>query len=93
MNIANQSALFISRASAWEAKTLPYVIAPKEQIVVPLIMWLGESSDVELAGALNLSEERNSHDAVFDALLAAFEVENELQPSITPLSLLKEADD
>jgi lipid A ethanolaminephosphotransferase len=67
---------------------IPYAFAPKEQTEVPLIFWLGESSDIDLASAINLSEERNSHDAVFHALLAAFEVENVPETDTKPLFLL-----
>ncbi len=67
---------------------LPYAFAPKEQTEVPLIMWLGESSDVELASALDLSEQRNSHDALFNALLTLFEVANMPSDEGQPLFLL-----
>ncbi len=67
---------------------LPYAFAPKEQTEVPLIMWLGESSDVELASALDLSEQRNSHDALFNALLTLFEVANTPSDEGQPLFLL-----
>ncbi|MCB1810140.1 MAG: sulfatase-like hydrolase/transferase, partial [Candidatus Competibacteraceae bacterium] len=57
---------------------MPYLFAPKEQTEVPVIVWVGESSDVDLSSALRSKDKQNSHDAVFYSLLAAFEIEDSL---------------
>ena len=54
---------------------MPRLLAPDAQVDVPVILWLGQSSDIELQQALDLKDGKNSHDAVFHSLLAAFEVE------------------
>ncbi|MFV8819536.1 phosphoethanolamine transferase [Haliea sp. E17] len=62
----------------------PWFIAPQEQVAVPVILWLGESADIDLQDALALKDQRNSHDAIFYSLLAAFEIETrELEPGGT----------
>lgn len=53
----------------------PYVMAPHEQTDVPILLWLGESADIELEEALAAKDKHNTHDAVFHSLLSAFEVE------------------
>lgn len=53
----------------------PYVMAPHEQTDVPILLWLGESADIELEEALAARDKHNTHDAVFHSLLSAFEVE------------------
>ncbi|WP_339674119.1 phosphoethanolamine--lipid A transferase [Dasania marina] len=55
---------------------MPYLIAPAEQIEVPVIAWVGESSDVDISSALELKDVSNSHDAVCHALLDLFEVDS-----------------
>ena len=58
---------------------LPKLLAPAEQTDVPVIAWIGESSDADLASSLKLKDAVNSHDAVFQSLLALFEVETDLK--------------
>jgi len=54
----------------------PYFIAPDEQTNVPVLLWLGESADIDLQKAVAQKASKNSHDAVFNSLLSAFEVES-----------------
>jgi len=68
---------------------MPYAIAPKEQTEVPVIVWIGHSSDVDIATAVNLHNKTNSHDAVFSALLALFEIEHYKDENGAPLFELK----
>lgn len=56
----------------------PYLLAPREQTEVPVILWLGESTDIEMNEALAQKDKKSSHDAVFYSLLAAFEVESSI---------------
>lgn len=73
---------------------MPYSFAPKAQTHVPVIAWIGESSDIDFAQSLALKDQVNSHDAVFDTLLAVFEVTTELLPaSDKKLVALKDEDD
>jgi lipid A ethanolaminephosphotransferase len=64
---------------------LPYSIAPPEQTDVPVIVWIGDSSDIDMLSALELKDASNSHDAVFHSLLALFEVESDLVSATAPL--------
>ncbi len=57
---------------------LPYVLAPPEQTDVPVIVWIGDSSDIDISSALNLKDAPNSHDAVAQSLLSLFEIESDL---------------
>ena len=57
---------------------LPYLFAPHAQVHVPVIVWSGESSDIDFEASLALRDEPNSHDALFDTLLALFEVQTDL---------------
>ncbi len=71
---------------------LPYALAPKEQTDIPVILWLGESSDIDVHSVLTRLEKKNSQDAVFQTLLTIYEVKTEL-PSIPPgLFETKESD-
>lgn len=54
----------------------PYFIAPEEQTNVPVLLWLGESADIDLQKAVAQKSSKNSHDAVFNSLLSAFEVQS-----------------
>jgi lipid A ethanolaminephosphotransferase len=72
---------------------MPYRIAPAEQIKVPVFAWAGSTSDIDFEKSLILKQAANSHDAIFDTLLAIFEVETELKTvAKTPLVYLKEDD-
>ncbi len=57
---------------------MPYVMAPREQTEVATMLWLGESADMDLQQALALKDKQSSHDAVFNSVLEAFEVESEV---------------
>lgn len=57
---------------------LPYSLAPSEQIDVPVILWLGESSDVEVHSVMANENLESSQDAVFQSLLTIYEVETDL---------------
>lgn len=56
---------------------MPYAIAPDAQTHVPILLWLGESDDVDLAKIKSKVHEPNSHDAVFHTLLNAFEIKTD----------------
>jgi lipid A ethanolaminephosphotransferase len=53
---------------------LPYSIAPQEQVDIPVLLWTGASSDIDVGSALSRKEKKLSHDAIFYSLLEAFEV-------------------
>lgn len=55
---------------------MPYMMAPKEQIEVPVVLWLSDAADIELQEAFQLKDKQSSHDAIFDSVLMAFEVES-----------------
>ena len=56
---------------------MPYVMAPREQTEVATMLWLGESADMDLQQALALKDKKSSHDAIFNSMLTAFEVESD----------------
>lgn len=56
----------------------PYMFAPAEQIDVPLILWIGETSNIDFASALALKDQASSHDAIFNSLLLAFDITDKL---------------
>jgi len=65
---------------------MPYFIAPEQQTKVPIIAWLGSTSDINFEKSLTLKDVSNSHDAVFSTLNAIFEVETDLQDTnVKPL--------
>lgn len=55
---------------------LPYAMAPREQKHVPLLLWLGESSDVEIASVIEKAGQPTSQDAIFHSLLEIFEIDS-----------------
>lgn len=70
---------------------MPYMIAPEAQTKVPLIVWGGDSSDVDIIKSVELKDVTNSHDAVFDVLLDLFEIQSDLnKSSASPLVYLKD---
>jgi lipid A ethanolaminephosphotransferase len=70
---------------------MPYRFAPEAQTHVPVIAWIGSSSDINYEESLKLKDQRNSHDAVFDTLLSVFELTTDLLPAAeTKLVVLKE---
>lgn len=60
---------------------LPYMFAPRAQTKVPLIAWIGNTSDIDYEKTLELKTSPNSHDALFPALLKTFEVFTDLHYS------------
>jgi lipid A ethanolaminephosphotransferase len=72
---------------------MPYLLAPKEQIEIPALLWVGESSDVDLASARALKDQKNSHDAISHSLLALFEAEAKLLDSAKLLFSIKEPEE
>jgi lipid A ethanolaminephosphotransferase len=70
---------------------MPYRFAPEAQTHVPVIAWVGPSSDIDYEESLKLKDQRNSHDAVFDTLLSVFELTTDLLPAAeSKLVALKE---
>lgn len=71
---------------------MPYALAPEAQTHVPVLVWAGESSDIDLRQSQALSAATNSHDVVFDTLLKLFEVESQLKPKAdAPLLILQDS--
>lgn len=64
---------------------LPYMIAPDAQTKVPLIIWAGDSSDIDPQRTTRIANAPTSHDALFGTLLDLFEVETDLKLSHQPL--------
>ncbi len=72
---------------------LPFMFAPDTQIKVPVLAWLGNSSDIDYEKTLKLKDQANSHDALFATLLQIFETHTDLNHQHEqPLIYLK-ADD
>lgn len=70
---------------------MPYLFAPDEQIKVPIMVWVGDSSDIDYEKSLVQKTVPNSHDALFGALLSSFEIETDLtHPGNQPLVYLKD---
>jgi len=69
---------------------MPYMIAPESQTHVPVIFWSSDFSNVDLEKSAMLKDVENSHDVVFDTLLALFEVKTDLNLAAkSPLITLK----
>jgi len=71
---------------------MPYLFAPREQTLVPLIIWAGSSSDIDLTSARAYHTMDNSHDAVFHALLSLFEIKSNFPDTSTKLFKMREPD-
>jgi lipid A ethanolaminephosphotransferase len=70
---------------------LPFLFAPQAQTKVPLIIWVGGSSDIDLQKTLAVKDIPNSHDAVSHAILTAFEIQSDLHVlNILPLIKMKD---
>jgi lipid A ethanolaminephosphotransferase len=67
---------------------LPYLFAPREQINVPLIIWVGPTSDIDLASAAALHNDKLTQDSIFNSLLLAFEIEDRLPDKPTAVFAL-----
>ena len=72
----------------------PYLIAPDEQIRVPMIMWFGKNYyDADPASVRAISSTPLSHDNIFHTLLGLFEIESgAYEPSKDILQLSREAE-
>jgi lipid A ethanolaminephosphotransferase len=72
--------------------SMPYMIAPKEQIEVPLIMWFGGDIETELKKDF-LKERLNhpfSHDNIFHTVLSLMEIESSvLNPELDILNKIQ----
>jgi lipid A ethanolaminephosphotransferase len=64
---------------------MPYLLAPPEQTDVPVILWLGQSSSIDLDSVLGGQHMAYTHDAVFQSLLSLFEVQTDLLSAPQPL--------
>ncbi|MCZ2721011.1 phosphoethanolamine--lipid A transferase [Marinomonas sp. 15G1-11] len=60
---------------------LPYAFAPDAQTHVPMLLWTGESSSVNVEQTKLRANQANSHDALFDTLLAFFHLQTSLSPA------------
>jgi lipid A ethanolaminephosphotransferase len=67
---------------------MPYLFAPEAQTHVPVIAWIGPSSDIDYETTLTLKDIPNSHDAFSNSLLEAFEVEAEYYEKPEPVAHL-----
>ena len=60
---------------------MPYAIAPKEQINVASVLWLGDekiANEYDKEKLKSLKDKEFSHDNLFDTLLGIFEVQTEV---------------
>ena len=64
---------------------MPYFFAPEEQTHVPIVIWTGEGSSINLASAATNQHQALSHDAVFPSLLKVFEVRSSILDGATAL--------
>ena len=71
---------------------MPYMFAPKEQTNVPLIAWVGESSDIDLTATRALKHVANSHDALAQAILMSLEVGSDAVLMDSPPLLIMKSD-
>jgi lipid A ethanolaminephosphotransferase len=53
---------------------MPYMLAPPEQTEIPVIVWAGETSDIDVESLLIQQNVKTSQDAVFWSLLTLFDV-------------------
>jgi lipid A ethanolaminephosphotransferase len=73
---------------------MPYSFAPRAQTHVPVLAWIGETSDIDYEQSKLLKDAPNTHDAVFDTLLEIFELTSDLVPSAeAKLVMLKPEED
>lgn len=67
---------------------MPRMFAPQEQLKVPIIAWIGESSDVDFTMTNEVKDRPNSHDAVSKAILNALEIESDVEFNDVPALLI-----
>ncbi|MBF0622083.1 MAG: phosphoethanolamine--lipid A transferase [Magnetococcales bacterium] len=75
---------------------MPYMFAPEAQTHVPIIVWAGDSSDIDYQRSLSLTHAPNSHDTVVHTLLETFELEIEYHEKLSfhpPLFYRKSGDE
>ena len=53
---------------------LPYMIAPRTQTHVPLIVWGSAESDLDISSIKQRSNDAYSHDSIANALIGLFEI-------------------
>jgi len=68
---------------------MPNILAPAEQLEVPVILWAGESSDIDISSARRLRDTSNTHDAVYKSLLTLFEIPVEPEYAVNALFTMK----
>lgn len=56
---------------------LPYMLAPNSQTSVPMIVWGGATTDLNMRGTESLKDLPHSHDGLVNALLELFEIETD----------------
>lgn len=56
---------------------LPYMIAPDEQTHVPVFVWVGGTSDIDVTSVMANKDKAFSHDEVSSTLLTTFEIDHE----------------
>lgn len=73
---------------------MPYWVAPDAQLKVPVLIWVGESSDIDFPAAEHWRAVKYSHDAVVPSLISAFEIESDLDSAgaSAPLYEVQEGD-
>jgi len=70
---------------------MPYMLAPPEQTEVPVIVWAGETSGIDVGSLLIQKDMKNSQDAVFWSLMSLFEVKAEWSASPSALFQMAQA--
>ncbi|WP_416308520.1 phosphoethanolamine transferase [Neptunicella sp. SCSIO 80796] len=69
---------------------MPRIIAPDTQLKVPILAWIGDSSDVDYSATKLVEHRANSHDAVSKAILNALEIESDVEfNDVPPLLIMK----
>jgi lipid A ethanolaminephosphotransferase len=72
---------------------MPYMIAPAAQTGAAMLVWAGESSDIDFEKSRAVRDEANSHDALSQSLLELFEVNTDVDlESVVPLFYLRDND-
>jgi len=70
---------------------IPYMFAPETQTKVPIIIWAGDSADIDIKKSIQLKDVKNSHDAVFYTLMNLFEIQTDINNvAVPPLVYYKE---
>lgn len=64
---------------------MPYMLAPPEQTEVPVIVWAGETSDIDVKSLQEQQNLKTSQDAVFGSLLSLFEVKADWNSTLSTL--------